>query len=96
MPLREISDASQSPGHQLAKTLFSIFKDYTSNTKTFLKHGNDFINILKSPRFNKGGIFVSFDADKLYPSIVVPEAHDILHAKLKSDKKNPPQNKPNH
>jgi len=87
MPLREISDASQSPGHQLAKTLFSIFKDYTGNTKTFLKNGNDFINILKSPRFNKGGIFVSFDADKLYPSIVVPEALDILHAKLKSDKK---------
>jgi hypothetical protein len=61
--------------------------DYTGNTQTFLENGNEFINILKTPRFNKGGTYVSFDAEKLYPSIVVPEALEILQEKLKNDKK---------
>jgi hypothetical protein len=41
---------------------------------------------MKSPRFNKGGIYVSFDAKKLHPSIILAEALELLEIKLKKDK----------
>jgi hypothetical protein len=87
MPLREVSDASNSPGHDLSKVLHSIFKDYVGHSSTFLKDGYEFINLIKTQRFKNEGFFVSFDADKLHPSIILPEAFDILEAKLKQDKK---------
>ena len=86
MPLQGISDASQAPGHELTKTLYAIFKDYVGNTQTSLKNGKEFVDMIKTTRFNKRGIYVSFDAEKLYPSIIAPEALDILHSKLKIDK----------
>lgn len=85
-PLREISDASLSPGHKLAKTLYQVFKLYVGNTKTYIRNADEFLSLLKTPRFNKPGIFVSFDADKLYPSILIPEALHILKHKLQYDK----------
>ena len=83
--LREISDASHSSGHSLAKTLHKLFKNYTGKTSTYIKNGKDFIDILKTTRFQKGGIYVSCDADKLFPSIIVPEGLQILEKKMRYD-----------
>ena len=43
IPLRKISDVSQSPGHSLAKTLHKLFKNYTGKTSTYIKNGKDFV-----------------------------------------------------
>ena len=55
-------------------------------TQTFVKNGKDFIEIMKSDRFNKGGFHVSFDADLIYPSLIVEEGLQILNEKLLEDK----------
>lgn len=73
LPLRDISDASQSPGHDLAKALNKLFTGYTGQTKHHLQSHNDLIDILKTNRF-QGGFFVSFDAVELYPSIIIEDA----------------------
>jgi len=49
-PLREISDAVGAPGHELSKMLNRVFSPYVGNTKTHLKNGEHFINILRSGR----------------------------------------------
>ena len=43
-PLREVSDASKSPGHELAKVLNKLFEPYTSQTKTAITGGKQLIN----------------------------------------------------
>ena len=40
---------------------------------------------MKTTRFQKEGIYVSCDADKLYPSIIVPEGLQILEKKMRYD-----------
>ena len=53
-PLREISNAVGAPGHELAKTLNKVFSPYVGNTKSFLRNGKHFIQILRTGRFDKG------------------------------------------
>ena len=36
-PVRELSDASKSPGHKLAKVLNQLFAPYTGQSKTAVK-----------------------------------------------------------
>ena len=85
-PLREICNPINSPGHDLAKALFQLHKGYVGNTKTFLKNGSEFVEIMKTNRFNKGGVHVSFDADLLYPSLIVEKGLQILNEKSIADK----------
>ena len=54
-PMREISDASRSPGHKLAKDLNKLFEPYTRQTKTAVSGGKQLIQFLKEGRFD--GIF---------------------------------------
>ena len=83
-PMRDISDASQSPGHALAKTLNMLFSGYTGRSDHHLNSHSDLIGLLKSDRF-KGGFFTSCDAIELYPSIIIQDALDLLEAKIKAD-----------
>jgi hypothetical protein len=85
-PLREISNAVGAPGHELAKSLNRVFSPYVGNTKTYLRNGEHFIQILNSGRFN-AGFRISLDAVALYPNIMVDQAFEILEQKLKEDKK---------
>ena len=68
-PLREMSNAVRAPDldHELAKTLNKVFSPYVGNTKSFLRSGEHFIQILRTGRFDKG-IRVSLDAIVLYPT----------------------------
>jgi hypothetical protein len=83
-PLRDISDASQSPGHSLAKSLNQLFVGYTGRSKHHLKSHSDLIGLIKTGLFNEG-FFVSFDAVELYPSIVIEDALQLLEQKMNSD-----------
>jgi hypothetical protein len=56
------------------------------NTKTYLRNGEHFIQILRTGRFNSG-IRISLDAVALYPNIIVDHAIEILEQKLKEDNK---------
>ena len=85
MPLREIANASNSPGHNLAKVLNKIFEPYTGKTKTAVKGGKHLVEIIKGGRFNKE-FPASCDAAALYPSIMILEGLELLEAKSKSDK----------
>jgi hypothetical protein len=85
MPLREISDASQSPGHTLAKSLHKLFQSYAGQTKHHLASHSQLIEILKTGRFD-GGFFVSFDVVELYPSIIMNDALELLEIKMDEDK----------
>ena len=83
-PLRDISDASQSPGHALAKKLNKLFVGYTGKNKHHLNSHSDLISILKTGRFDKG-FFISFDAVELYPSIIIEDALQLLEQKMDMD-----------
>ena len=84
-PLREISNAVGPPGHELAKTLNKVFSPYVGNTKSFLRSGEHFIQILHTGSFDKG-MRVSLDAIALYPNIIVDVAVEILEQKLTNDR----------
>ena len=51
-PLRDISDASQSPGHKLAKSILRLFTGYTGQTEHHLASHSQLIDILRSGRFD--------------------------------------------
>ena len=79
--LREVSDASESPGHKLAKTLNKLFEPYTGQTRTAIKGGKQVIQFLKEGRFT-GKILSSCDAVALYPSVIVAESLVLLEIKI--------------
>ena len=83
-PIREISDASRSPGHKLAKTLNKIFDTYTRQTKTAVNGGKQLIQFIREGRFN-GNFLGSCDAVALYPSIIVEEGLELLERKILED-----------
>ena len=83
-PMREISDASRSPGHKLAKTLNKIFDTYTQQTKTAVNGGKQLIQFIREGRFN-GNFLGSCDAVALYPSIIVEEGLELLERKILED-----------
>ena len=78
-PLRDISDASQSPGHKLAKAILQLFNGYTGQTEHHLNSHSQLIDILRSGRFDVG-YFVSHDAVELYQA-------SLLKMRLNSLKK---------
>jgi len=84
LPLREISDATNSPGHNLAKVLNKVFSSYTNQTDRAINGGNDLIKQIKDGRFNKG-FLGSLDAVALYPSIHLEEAFELLEVKIRQD-----------
>ena len=52
MPLREISNSVDSPGHNLMKKISEIPQPLVVSTKTFGKDGYHFVSLLKSGSFN--------------------------------------------
>ena len=86
-PLREISNAVDSPGHDLMKKVSQILQPLAGNTRTFVKDGYHFASILKSGKFKKKKVFmVSFDVRALFPSLPMKKALDILKKKIKNFK----------
>jgi len=83
-PLRDISDASQSPGHKLAKTLNKLFTGYTGKSKHHLNSHNDLVDIIKSGKYDRG-FGISFDAVELYPSVLIADALQLLEEKMVMD-----------
>ena len=81
-PLRDISDASQSPGHKLAKILNKLFAGYTGKSKHHLNSHSDLVDIIRSGKYDSG-FGISFDAVELYPSIIISDALQLLE-ELKS------------
>ena len=51
-PLREVSDASKSPGHELAKVLNKLFEPYTGQTKTAITGEKQRIKFIRQGRFD--------------------------------------------
>ena len=83
-PLREVSDASKSPGHKLAKVLNKLFESYTGQTKTAVKSGKQLVQFIREGRFD-GNFLASCDAVALFPSVIVAEALDLLKIKIQQD-----------
>ena len=83
-PMREISDASRSPGHKLAKILNKLFEPYTRQTKTAVNGGRQLIQFIREGRFD-GNFLGSCDAVALYPSIIVEEGLELLEGKILED-----------
>ena len=84
--MREISDASRSPGHKLAKDVNKLFEPYTRQTKTAVSGGKQLIQFLKEGRFD-GNFLASCDAIALYPSIIVTveEGLELLEDIIQAD-----------
>ena len=83
-PLRDISDASQSPGHKLAKILNKLFAGYTGKSKHHLNSHSDLVDIIRSGKYDSG-FGISFDAVELYPSIIISDALQLLEEKMTMD-----------
>ena len=83
-PLRDISDASQSPGHKLAKTLNKLFTGYTGKSKHHLNSHSDLVDIIKSRKYDRG-FGISFDVVELYPSVLIADALQLLEEKMVMD-----------
>ena len=82
-PLREVSDATKAPGHNLAKALNQIFTPYTGQTKTAANEGKELIKFIREGRFD-GNFLGSCDAIALYPSVLV-EGLELLQEEIEQD-----------
>ena len=82
--MREISNASKTPGHKLAKVLNKLFDPYTRQTKTAVSGGKQLIQFIREGRFD-GNFLASCDAIALYPSIIVEEGLQLLEDKIHQD-----------
>jgi hypothetical protein len=83
MPLREISSATDSPGHELMGVISSVLQPLVGKKSSFVKDGYHFVSILKSERFKrKNGIMVSLDITALFPSLPMKKALEILKQRL--------------
>ena len=85
MPMREIANATNSPGHDLAKVLNKVFEPYTGKTGTAVKGGKHLIEMIRTGRFDNK-FLSSCNAVALYPSIIVQEGLELLEEKIKKDK----------
>ena len=87
-PLREITDATESAGHDLAKALVPVLEPLVGKRRSHVRDGYHFMDQLNSGRFSKhkgNSILGSLDIKAMFPSIIMPEALSQLETRVLND-----------
>ena len=90
VPLRGVVSFIGSPYENVAKTLVPILRKLQGRSKHYIKNSKELKEKLEKWTLQRDEILVSYDVEKLYPSIPIKDALDLIESLLKS-KRNLPE-----
>ena len=82
VPLRGVVSFIKSPYENAAKALVPILRSIQGRTNHYIKNGRELKNIVKNWSIQRDEILVSYDVEKLYPSIPIPKALELIECLL--------------
>ena len=83
VPLRGVVSFIGSPYEKVAKELVPILKSLQGRTKHYIKNSQQLKDELKNWTIKRDEILVSYDVEKLYPSIPISKALELIENLLK-------------
>ena len=83
MPLRGVVSFIDSPYEKIANELVPILRSLQGRTKHYIKNSCQLKEELKNWTIQRDEILVSYDVEKLYPSIPIPKALELIECLLK-------------
>ena len=85
-PLRGVVSFIRSPYENVAKALVPILRSLQGRSGHYIKNGHQLKEIVKNWSVQRNEILVSYDVEKLYPSIPIPKALELIECLLKCKK----------
>ena len=83
VPLRGVVSFIRSPYENVAKALVPILRSLQGRSGHYIKNGHQLKDIVRNWTVQRDEILVSYDVEKLYPSIPIPEALELIECLLK-------------
>ena len=83
VPLRGVVSFIGSPYEKIADALVPILRSLQGRTKHYIKNSRQLKEELKTWTIQRDEILVSYDVEKLYPSIPIPKALELIECLLK-------------
>ena len=83
VPLRGVVSFIGSPYEKIANALVPILRSLQGRTKHYIKNSRQLKEELKTWSIQRDEILVSYDVEKLYPSIPIPKALELIDCLLK-------------
>ena len=84
VPLRGVVSFIGSPYEKIANELVPILRSLQGRTKHYIKNSSQLKEELKNWSVQRDEILVSYDVEKLYPSIPIKKALELIECLLKS------------
>ena len=83
VPLRGVVSFIGSPYENISKALVPILRSLQGRSGHYIKNGRQLKEIVKDWSIQRGEILVSYDVEKLYPSIPISKALELVECLLK-------------
>ena len=83
VPLRGVVSFIKSPYEKIAKALVPVLRTLQGRSGHYIKNSRQLKEIVKDWSIQRDEILVSYDVEKLYPSIPVPKALELIECLLK-------------
>ena len=83
VPLRGVVSFINTPYEKIAKALVPILRSLQGRTKHYIKNSRQLKEQLKEWSIQRDEILVSYDVEKLYPSIPINKALELIECLLK-------------
>ena len=83
VPLRGVVSFIGSPYENVAKTLVPILRSLQGRSGHYVKNSRELKKVVEKWTVQRDEILVSYDVEKLYPSIPIKEALDLVENLLK-------------
>ena len=83
VPLRGVVSFIKSPYENIAKALVPILRSLQGRSGHYIKNGRQLKEIIKGWSIQRDEILVSYDVEKLYPSIPIAKALELIECLLK-------------
>lgn len=84
VPLRGVVSFIGSPYHNVAETLVPILRSLQGRSGHYIKNSRELREKVKDWSIKRDEILVSYDVEKLYPSIPISKALELIECLLKS------------
>ncbi|CAM9778342.1 unnamed protein product, partial [Heterosigma akashiwo] len=82
-PVREISSAVGSPGHDLSAALSKLLMPMVGKTRTYVRDGYHFVELIQQRWSRRVDRMVSLDISAMFPNIPMAEALEVLEKRLR-------------
>ena len=83
VPLRGVVSFVKSPYENIAKALVRVLRSLQGRSGHYIKNSRQLKDIVKSWSIQRDEILVSYDVEKLYPSIPISKALELIECLLK-------------